>query len=90
MAGIVGFATFQVDKAYVPHLFVADDWRLAGVASGLLDTIRRLAGRRIELDVDCLNDNAIAFYRRSGWTIRTPAGQRTGVIRRGQLRLISP
>ena len=90
MAGIVGFMTFESVNAYVPHLFVAQDWRFCGVASALLKIARNRAGRPIRLDVDCLNESAIDFYRELGWTIEAPADQRSGVIRQGQIRLVSP
>ncbi|MEL7546484.1 MAG: GNAT family N-acetyltransferase [Pseudomonadota bacterium] len=89
-AGLVGFMSFEPVNAYVPHLFVAADWRFCGVASSLLAVARARAEGAVQLDVDCLNERAIAFYRSQGWSIRAPADRKSGVIRRGQIRLISP
>jgi len=89
-AGLIGCMSFEPINAYIPHLFVDSDWRFCGVASAFLNLARERANAPIELDVDCLNEKAIAFYRAQGWTIRAPADRKSGVIRRGQIRLISP
>lgn len=89
-AGLIGFMSYEPVNAYIPHLFVTADWRFCGVASSLLEVARAQTDGPVQLDVDCLNENAIAFYRAQGWTIRAPADRMSGVIRRGQIRLISP
>ena len=35
-AGVIGFLTLQLAQDYIDHLFVDPDWRLCGVARGLL------------------------------------------------------
>lgn len=89
-AGLVGFLSVDPVKAYVPHLFVAPDWRLCGVASGLLQQAQSLCAQPLQLDVDALNEAAMTFYRHLGWQIRAPVDQRPGIIRRGQIRLTVP
>jgi GNAT superfamily N-acetyltransferase len=90
LAGLIGFLSLEPLTAYVPHLFVAPDWRLCGVARALLEVARSETGRPLQLDVDALNEPAMRFYRRLGWRIRAPADRRGGVIRRGQVRLLGP
>lgn len=88
-AGLIGFMSFELVNAYIPHLFVASDWRFCGVAAAFLKLARQKANGPVQLDVDCLNEQAIAFYRAQGWRIRAPADRKSGVIRQGQIRLIS-
>ena len=44
-AGIIGFVSLEGLTAYVPHLFVDEDWRLCGVGRGLLDVARDQVAR---------------------------------------------
>ncbi|MAN73403.1 MAG: hypothetical protein CME85_12655 [Henriciella sp.] len=85
-AGIVGFLTLERGKAYVPHLFVAQDWRFCGIASGLLDVARDLARAPLALDVDTQNENAIKAYQAMGWSEKVG----TPDVRPGQRRLAGP
>ena len=70
----------------MPHLFVAEDWRLCGVGSGLLEVARDLARAPLSLDVDDQNALAMKAYLAMGWTekVDAPGG------RAGQVRLTGP
>ncbi|WP_018148157.1 GNAT family N-acetyltransferase [Henriciella marina] len=85
-AGVVGFLTLEREKAYVPHLFVALDWRFCGIGAGLLDVARDLARAPLSLDVDTQNESAMKAYMAMGWTekVDAPGG------RPGQVRLNGP
>ncbi|WP_158085656.1 GNAT family N-acetyltransferase [Henriciella aquimarina] len=85
-AGIIGFLTLEREKAYVAHLFVHDDWRLCGVASGLLAVARDLARASLQLDVDEQNQKALKAYKAMGWTEKVGANPARG----GQRRLSGP
>jgi GNAT superfamily N-acetyltransferase len=85
-AGIIGFVSLEGLTAYVPHLFVDEDWRLCGVGRGLLDVARDQVGQPLKLDVDRQNARAINAYSAMGWTVPAPAGRRPG----DQIRLVSP
>lgn len=67
-AGVVGFLILHAGTRYFSHLFVERDWRLCGIAQGLLQVARGVAGGPLQLDVDTLNESAIATYRKLGWT----------------------
>lgn len=85
-AGVIGFLTLEREKAYVPHLFVDRDWRLCGVATGLLEVARNLARAPLELDVDVENEAALRAYRAMGWVEKVGAS----TSRRGQTRMSGP
>ena len=85
-AGVVGFLTLEQGKAYVPHVFVDEDWRLCGVGSGLLKVARNFVGRPLQLDVDVQNTAAIEAYMVLGWRERAKVGRG----RHEQVRLIGP
>lgn len=85
-AGVVGFLTLEQGKAYVPHVFVDEDWRFCGVGSGLLKTARGFVGRPLQLDVDVQNTAAIEAYTVLGWRERAKVGRG----RNEQVRLIGP
>ena len=71
--GLVGFLTLERSKAYVAHLFVDRDWRLCGVAAGLLDVARDLARSPLQLDVDIQNEAAFRAYKKLGWSEKVGA-----------------
>ena len=85
-AGLIGFITLEEHNAYIPHLFVDADWRLAGVGRGLLDVAREACGRPLTLDVDRPNIAALKAYEAMGWKVSAPAGN----TRRNQIRLVGP
>ncbi|MEL7041417.1 MAG: GNAT family N-acetyltransferase [Pseudomonadota bacterium] len=85
-AGVVGFLTLEQGKAYVPHVFVDQDWRFCGVAAGLLQVARSFVGRPLQLDVDVQNAAAIDAYIALGWRERTKVGRG----RHDQVRLVGP
>ncbi|MFN7055735.1 N-acetyltransferase family protein [Hyphomonas sp.] len=86
-AGIIGFLTLQVPADYVDHLFVAEDWRLCGVARGLLEVARREAEGPLSLDVDTDNITARRAYEALGWQVVASTG---GGSRGRQMRLVGP
>lgn len=85
-AGVIGFLTLERKSSYVPHLFVAEDWRLCGVGSGLLEVARDLARAPLSLDVDDQNALAMKAYLAMGWTEKVD----TSGTRQGQRRLSGP
>lgn len=85
-AGLVGFLTLETLNTYVPHLFVAPDWRFCGVGAGLLEVARDITAQPLRLDVDEQNTKAQAAYQAMGWTVVTPAGGRAN----DQIRLLGP
>ncbi len=85
-AGVIGFLTLEKPKAYIPHLFVAPDWRLCGIGRGLLCVGRTEAGKSLSLDVDVKNKAAIKAYLSMGWVEHA----RVGCDPQVQLRLIGP
>mgnify|MGYP002265747572 CR=1 FL=1 len=87
-AGPVGFLTLIDRTTYVDHLFVDPDWRLCGIARGLLETARQDIGESLTLDVDQKNGNARAAYATLGW--KEVALKPNSRIPGGQVRLIGP
>lgn len=87
-AGPVGFLTLIDLTTYVDHLFVNPDWRLCGVARGLLETAREDIGESLTLDVDQKNAGARAAYAALGW--QEAAFKPHSRIPGGQVRLIGP
>lgn len=87
-AGVIGFLTLEKPTAYIPHLFVDEDWRFCGVGQGLLAVARDEAGKPLRLDVDAQNDKARAAYAAMGWRELAKAAQKS--VRPGQVRLIGP
>ncbi len=85
-AGVIGFLTLEQSKAYVPHVFVDQDWRLCGVGTGLLKVARSFVGQPLQLDVDVQNKAAINAYFALGWRERAKVGRG----RFEQVRLIGP
>lgn len=86
-AGIIGFLTLQVPADYVDHLFVDEDWRLCGVARGLLEVARCEAEGPLSLDVDTDNLAARRAYEALGWQVVASTG---GGSRGRQMRLVGP
>ena len=82
---MIGFLTLERKSSYVPHLFVAEDWRLCGVGSGLLEVARDLARAPLSLDVDDQNALAMKAYLAMGWTEKVDTSTRPG-----QRRLTGP
>ena len=66
-AGPVGFLTLIDRTTYVDHLFVHPEWRLCGIARGLLEVARQEVGESLTLDVDLKNESARAAYAALGW-----------------------
>ena len=85
-AGVIGFMTLRPDTGYVDHLFVANDWRLCGVARGLLHVGRDRMGQALILDVDAQNTSARDAYEKLGWKVFARAGEASAE----QIRLIGP
>ena len=85
-SGVIGFVSVEIHNAYIPHLFVDEDWRFCGVGAGLLEVARDIVRGPLQLDVDIQNTAARAAYERLGWTVVTPAGGRRG----DQIRLVGP
>jgi len=86
-AGVIGFLTLQAPADYVDHLFVQEDWRLCGVARGLLEVARREAEGPLSLDVDTENLMARRAYEALGWQVVASTG---GTGRARQMRLVGP
>ena len=85
-AGLVGFLVLEKPKAYVSHLFIDDDWRFCGLASGLLSVARDLARAPLQLDVDVQNEGAMRAYKAMGWVEKVG----TNPTRPEQKRLTGP
>lgn len=86
-AGVIGFLTLQLAQDYIDHLFVDPDWRLCGVARGLLEVARQGAIGALSLDVDAENLRARRTYEALGWQLVAGTGS-TSKAR--QMRLVSP
>lgn len=87
-AGPVGFLTLIDRTTYVDHLFVHPDWRLCGIARGLLEVARHEIGESLTLDVDQKNEGARAAYTALGW--QESAFKPSSRIPGGQVRLTGP
>ena len=85
-AGVIGFLTLRPDSGYIDHLFIDADWRLCGVARGLLEVARGQMAMPLSLDVDVQNTAARRAYEALGWKIVARAGK----AKADQIRLISP
>ncbi|MEE9380134.1 MAG: GNAT family N-acetyltransferase [Hyphomonadaceae bacterium] len=66
-AGVVGFITLYERESYIHYLFIAEDWKFCGIATGLLAIARARAGTPLELKVDAANTHGRAFYTHLGW-----------------------
>jgi len=86
-AGAIGFLTLQLPACYIDHLFVQEDWRLCGVARGLLEVAWREAEGPLSLDVDTENLAARRAYAALGWQVLASTG---GGGRGRQMRLVGP
>lgn len=65
---ILGFAGLLVSGKFVHHLYVDPDLHRCGVGRALLGAAVALAGGRATLKCQQRNPDALAFYRRLGWT----------------------
>ena len=65
---ILGFAGLQLSGSFVHHLYVDPEYHGCGVGRALLAGALTIAGGRATLKCQQKNPDALAFYRRLGWT----------------------
>jgi putative acetyltransferase len=65
----VGFAAINAKSGYLDQLCVAPPERGSGLASALIDEVKRRSPAVIELDVNETNPRARRFYEREGFSI---------------------
>jgi GNAT superfamily N-acetyltransferase len=65
---IVGFVSIHEPAGFIHHLYVDPDrWGL-GIGAALLERALALASGKASLKCQVRNSQAMAFYRRHGWT----------------------
>ena len=65
---VLGFTGLQLSGSFVHHLYVDPRFHRCGVGRALLAAAVRIAGGRATLKCQQGNPDALAFYRRLGWT----------------------
>lgn len=65
---IAGFAAVWEPDAFLHHLYVDPAMQRRGVGRALIDGMRRLCGRPLELKCQANNRAALAFYKKLGFT----------------------
>ena len=66
-AGLAGVIAVEADKAFVHHLYVAEDRRRQGVGAALLASLDLWLPRPWHLKCVSANRPALAFYAALGW-----------------------
>ena len=65
---VAGFAGIYLQGSFVHHLYVDPELHGRGVGRALLAAAVAIAGGRATLKCQLRNPDALAFYRRLGWT----------------------
>jgi len=84
-AGFCAWRQVSPDEAELLNLGVAPDYRRIGIATALLDALRRAARGDIFLEVAEPNAPAIALYTRAGWE---STGVRRGYYHQGTINAV--
>ena len=73
---VIGFTAFYLNKeggyAYVPQIWVSDDYQRQGIGSAMIDELVKNVGdeiNSIRLEVRKNNSKAFSFYLKSGYTV---------------------
>lgn len=66
---VVGFVSCWLPENFVHNLFVAPDRLRQGIGTALASAALSRLGRPAWLKCDRRNENAVAFYRASGWEV---------------------
>jgi GNAT superfamily N-acetyltransferase len=65
---IVGFASLHEPGRFIHHLYVDPDRRGQGIGAALLERALAVTEGKASLKCQTRNVQALAFYRRHGWT----------------------
>jgi GNAT superfamily N-acetyltransferase len=84
--GVVGFVALYEPAHFVHHLYVDPALHGRGIGKALLSRAVALAGGSASLKCQTRNPQALAFYRRLGWT----PGEEGGPAESPWVRLHSP
>lgn len=73
---IIGFAAYYLNQeggfAYVPQIWVSDNYQRKGIGSCMLDELKRTVqpfATSIRLEVRRNNEKAVSFYERTGFCV---------------------
>lgn len=68
-SALIGFVTVDPETLYLDQFVVAPEHWGTKVGFALIDAAKRLSPKGLDLDVNCDNARAIAFYRKAGFAI---------------------